>query len=224
MSTNKKGITFIGAISMMLTLVLFHDFFMDNISTRHIAMCFVYIMIGLATDNHKGISELIQRIWSINQNGDSPQENFDLIKSFIKINVNKWDTYWHLYEEVVDKKKKKSALKSYLLRIPRGTLSLMQFLWIIGYIIYGIFSGGIYTIGIAEPVNFLIDLIGLSFFIYTGSKVIGIGDFMTNIFEAIKEDEGKIKQSLQLLEAEIIFGARHYGFLKGKLDLSKGDI
>ncbi len=72
------------------------------------------------------------------------------------------------------------------------------------------------------PGSSKIDLFGLSYFIYTGSKVIGIGDFMGDIFKAIKPVKSKsVKQSLQLLESQIIFGARHYGFLKNKLKEKK---
>ena len=220
MSTSKRGITFIGALTMMFTLIFFHQFFMVNMSIQSLSMCFVYIIIGLATENRRGVAALTQQIWSITNNGGSEKERFELIKSFIRINVNKWDKYWNLWQEVIDNKKKDNALKRYFLKIQKGTLSLVQFLWILAYMIFSIFTSPTYAFGLTEPINFLIDLAGLAFFIYTGSRVIGVGDFMTNIFESLKT-EGQIKQNLQLLESEIIFGARHYGFLKDKIDFKE---
>ena len=186
-------------------------------------MTFVYILIALATESDKGIAKLVQRIWHISNNGDTPDEKFRLIKSFLKLNVNKWDKYWQMYQEIVDDCKKKSVIGRYLKKIPTGTLSLRQFLWILTYIVYGVFSTDILqALVIAEGVNFLVDLAGLSFFLYTGGRVIGVGDFMTNIFEAVKSGKEKmVKQALQLIESEIIFGAGHYGFLKNKIKLNE---
>jgi hypothetical protein len=176
----------------------------------------VYICIGLATDSQKGIAELVQRIWSISNNGDTDDEKFSLIKSFLEINVNKWDKYWQMYQEIVNGCKKKSALGRYLMKIPTGTLSLIQYIWILTYMAYGVFAP---TLALSEGIHFLVDLGGLSFFLYTSGRVIGVGDFMINIFEAMKPTEKSVKASLQLLESEIIFGAQHYGFLKNKIDL-----
>lgn len=185
-------------------------------------MMFVYIIIALATNNYNGIVGLIERIWNINGNGDTEQEKFALIKSFLSINVSRWDKYNNLYKQIVEGKKGSSALKRYLMRIPKGTISLKQFIWILAYIIYAVFSPDMIMITNPE-VEFLINLIGLAFFLFTGSSVIGLGDFMEDIFESIKGkgDKNTVKQSLQLLESQIIYGSRTYGFLKNKIKLKK---
>lgn len=223
MRSSKKGVTFIGALTLMFTLMFFHPFFLEHISTRYILMSFAYIFIALAMDNYKGIDKVIEGIWNINGNGDSEGENFDLIKSFLQINVAKWDTINTLYGEIVNGDEKTSALKRYLMRIPLGRITLKQFIWVLGYIVFGVYSNDMMSPFNNEGLHFIIDLFGLSYFIYTGSKVIGIGDFMGDIFQAIKPVKSKsIKQSLQLLESQIIFGARHYGFLKNKLKEKRG--
>lgn len=182
-------------------------------------MVFVYIIIALATNNYKGVIDLVERIWYINGNGDTPQEKFALIKSFLAINVSRWDKYNNLYGQIVNGKKGDGALKRYLVRIPKGTISLKQFIWILAYIIYAVFSPGMMIINPA--IDFLIDLGGLSFFLFTGSSVIGLRDFMEDIFESIKGkgDKDTVKQSLQLLESQIIYGSRQYGFLKNKIKI-----
>lgn len=203
----------------MLTLILFHSFFIDNISVRQLTMTFVYIIIALATNSYRGVIDLIERVWNINDNGDTPDEKFALIKSFIAINVTRWDKYNNLYEQIVKGNKGVGSLKRYLMRIPKGVISLKQFIWILAYIVYSVFTPD-FIIGTSPEIDFLIDLGGLSFFLFTGSSVIGLGEFMIDIFESVKPVKGKsAKQSLQLLESQIIYGSRQYGFLKNKINL-----
>lgn len=219
MQTGKKGVSFIGSLTLMATLIIFHSFFMENVSVRQLSMTFVYIMIALATDSYKGVIDLVERLWSINNNGDTADEKFALIKSFLQINVTKWDKYNNLYSEIVNNQKGISALRRYLMRIPKGTISLKQFIWIIGYIVYSVFSPEM-IMTINPAVDFLIDLGGLAFFLFTGSSVIGLREFMGDIFESIKPMKNKsVKQALQLLESQIIYGSQHYSFLKNKINI-----
>lgn len=187
-------------------------------------MILVYICIALASDDYTGIIKMVERVWSINDNGDNDDEKLQLIKSFVHHNVSRWVKYWNLYEEVVEDSKHSSKLKTFLLRIPTGRINIKQFLWIISYILYAAYFPDIIP-GFEEGFYFFIDLIGLSLFIFTGSSVIGMEVFMTNIFEAIKPVKDKtVRQSLQSLEAEIIYGAQHYGFMKNKINLKRGKI
>lgn len=219
MRSNKKGVSFIGALTLMLTLILFHTFFMEHISIRQLGMTFIYIMIALATDNYKGLIDLIERVWNINNNGDTDIEKLALIKSFLAINVTRWDKYNNLYDHIVNEKESRGALKSYLLRIPRGTISLKQFIWILAYIVYSVFSPeGLFEINPA--IEFLVNLGGLAFFLYTGSSVVGLRDFMVDIFESIKKGV-PVKQALQLLESQIIYGSGTYGFFKNKIKIKE---
>lgn len=221
MVSERKGVSFIGAMTLMITLIGFQDFYMCNVSMRQLTMTFLYIMIALATDSHKGVLRLVERLWSISRNGDSQDEKYYLIKSFLEINVTKWDKYWKLYDKIVNGEKH-SAFKMYVAKIPNGSISLKQFLWILSYILYCVFVPDPFM---SEQLNFLIDFASLGFFLFTGSKVLGLGDFMSNIFEAVKigGNEKKIRQSLQLIESQIIYGSRHFGYLKSRIKLTKGD-
>jgi hypothetical protein len=193
---------------------------MEHISPRQLSMTFVYIFIALATDNYKGVVDLVDTIWTINGNGDTEDEKFALIKSFIQINVTRWDKYNNMYDQIVEGKEGVGAFKRYFMRIPRGVISLKQFLWILGYIVYSVFTP--LLIEFDPAADFLIDLCGLGFFLFTGSSVIGLGAFMGDMFETIKVVKGKtVKQSLQLLESQIIFDSRRYGFLKNKVNLKR---
>ena len=184
-------------------------------------MTFVYIIIALATDTYKGVFDLVERVWNINDNGDSPDEKFALIKSFLAINVTRWDKYNNLYDQIVEGKEGAGALKRYLMRIPKGVISLKQFIWILAYIVYSVFTPDLILV-VSPAIDFLIDLGGLSFFLFTGSNVIGLREFMIDIFESVKTVDGKtVKQSLQLLESQIIYGSRQYGFLKNKINLKQ---
>lgn len=184
-------------------------------------MTFVYIIIALATDNYRGVIDLVEGVWNINENGDTPDEKFALIKSFLAINVSRWDKYNNLYDQIVEGNKGVGALKRYLMRIPKGVISLKQFIWIIAYIVYGVYTPDV-IMNVGPAIDFLIDLGGLSFFLFTGSTVIGLREFMVDIFQSVKKVKGKsVKQSLQLLESQIIYGSRQYGFLKNKINLKR---
>ncbi len=214
MVAERKGVSFIGAMTLMITLIGFQDFYMCHVTIRQLIMTLLYIMIALASDDHKGILQIVERLWSIGRNGEEDENKFLLIKSFLEINVTKWDKYWKLYDNIV-KGEKHSTLKMYLAKIPKGSISLKQFMWILVYILYCVF---IPDPIMSDALNFLVDFGSLGFFLFTGSKVIGLGDFMSNIFEAIKiGNEKKIKQALQLIESQIIYGARHFGYLKSKI-------
>ena len=218
MITERRGVSFIGAVTLMLTLILFQDFYISNVQPRQLFMTGIYILIALATDNYKGVLRLVERLWRINDNGDSDPEKFLLIKSFLEINVTRWNKYWKLYEDIVNGNKISSA-KLYIQNIPKGSVDLVQFLWILTYILYCVFIPDPF---ISVELNFLIDFLSLGFFLFTGSKVIGLGDFMGNIFEAVKiGKEDHIKQSLQLIQSQIIYGSRHFGYLKSKIDLGE---
>lgn len=220
MRSNKKGVSFIGSLTMMLTLILFHTFFMENISIRQLFMTFIYIMIALATNDYKGVIDLVERVWHINNNGDTDDEKFALIKSFLQINVTRWDKYNNMYDQIVNEKKGAGAFSRYLMRIPKGTISLKQFVWILGYIIYSVFSPNMIIIN--PGIEFLVDLGGLAFFLFTGSSVIGLREFMGDIFESIKKGK-PVKQALQLLESQIIYGSGTYGFFKNRINIKEKD-
>lgn len=205
----------------MSTLIIFHNI-LSFLELRSLLMTCAYILIALALDSNKGIVDFVERIWSINQNGEADTEKFLLIKSFIEVNVDKWDKYWQLHQEIVKGCKKKSPIRRYILKIPRGTISLKQFIWILGYMSYNVLHSQNIIPHISDVFHFLIDLYGLGFFIFTGSSIIGLKDFMINIFESIKPvKEKSVKQGLSLLESNIIFGAKHYGFLRNRCDINE---
>jgi len=213
------GIGFTGVLTILFSMILFHSFIYGHPITEHlppssIFIIIIYFIVGLAVQRQKGIYDMVNRIMYIRGNGDPPEEQLQLIRSFIEINVNKWVQYWHLYEEIVQGKATIGKFKRIFLRIPRGSLSLGQFIWIIAYIAYNIFRPHILLLSFVTPdINFLIDFVGLGFFIITSSNVIGTEEFLKIIFESIKPEEEKtVEQTLRLLESNIIYGAREYGF------------
>ena len=180
-------------------------------------MVFLYFTIALATERVTGIPDLIERIWYIIKNErESDGDAFELIKAFIEINVSKWNKYFMLWEEIVVGNKKKERLKSLMTRIPAGSISILQFVWIVGYVVYHIIRKSILPELITDEYVFLIDFVGLGFFILTSGNVIGLKSFMVNVFECFS-GEKNVTQALSMLEAQIVVGARHYGFLKGRL-------
>lgn len=224
MQIRKKGMSFIGALTLMVTLVSLHQFFLVNISQKNLLMIIVYICIALVSDDYSGIINMVERIWSINDNGDEDDEKLQLIKSFTQHNVVRWVKYWNLYGEIVNGDEKHNKIKTILYKIPNGRINIKQFLWILSYIMYAVYFPDT-LLGLGEEFCFFIDLVGLSFFIFTGSSVIGMETFVTNIFEAIKPVKDKtVRQSLQSLESEIIYGGRQYGFFKNKINLKRGEV
>jgi len=222
MQIRRKGMSFVGALTLMITLISLYQSVFFSIGYKSLLMIFVYICIALASDDYTGVVDMVERIWSINDNGDTPDEKLQLIKSFVHHNVSRWVKYWNLYGEIVNGSKRVGKIRMLLIRIPNGRINLKQFLWIISYIIYSAYFPGA-LLGFGEGFYFLIDLVGLSFFIFTGSNVIGMETFMTNVFEALKDVEDRTaRQSLQSIESEIIYGARQYGFIKNKINLKRG--
>jgi hypothetical protein len=215
----KAGIGFVGVMTILFTFLFFHSFIYGHPVTEHletsaIIMIFVYFIVGLAVQRQKGIHDMVDRIMYIRNNGYPAAEQLQLIRSFIEINVNKWVQYWHLYQEIVQGKEIKGKIKRLLMRIPRGSLSLGQFVWIMIYILYNVFKPQITLLAFITPdMTFVIDIMGLGFFIITSSNVIGTEEFLKIIFESIRPDEEKsVEQTLRLIESNIIYGAREYGF------------
>ena len=53
----------------------------------------------------------------------------------------------------------------------------------------------------------------MGFFIITSGNVIGTEEYLKIIFESIRPEAKKsVEQTLRLLESNIIYGAREYGF------------
>ena len=214
MEITKKGISFSSALAIMITLVVFNNL-LDFMSARSLLMTLAYVFMALALETHKGLLEFIERIWYISKNGEEDNEKFLLIKSFIELSVNKWDEYWQLYQEIANGAKRSRGIVRYLKKIPGGTINLKQLIWILMYMTFNVFMFH-ELIPIPEPVvTFLLDVYGLSFFVYTGSRIVGMRAFMTNLFKVVNpKEEENVRQILQSLESAIMLGARNYGYLK----------
>lgn len=223
MARFKLGISFLGTMTLFLTMIVFHEFIyghsvFEHMGTQTVAMVFIYMVVGLSIDKHSGVSDLVDRILYIQGNGDSDDAKLQLIKSFVEINVNKWVTYWHLYEEIVEGKKRSGRFRRLFSRMYRGSLSFTQFIWIMAYVIFNVFKGHIEVLSVLTmDIVFIIDFIGLGFFILTSGDVLGTKEFMTVLFESIKPGSDKsVTATLKLLEANIVYGARQWGFMSKK--------
>jgi hypothetical protein len=219
----KLGISFLGTMTLFMSMIVFHELIYGHSVFEHmdmntVAMVFIYMVVGLSIDKHTGVSDLVDRIMYIQGNGDSEDAKLQLIKSFIELNVSKWVAYWHLYEEIVQGKKSSGKVGRLFSKIWRGSLSFVQFLWITCYIIFNVFKGHIPLLSsMSLDIAFMIDFVGLGFFILTSGDILGTKEFMTILFESIKPGSDKtVGSTLKLLEANIEFGARQYGFMNKK--------
>lgn len=229
----RKGISFTTCMTIYFTLIVFHDIFHQGtenpLSQTTIFFIGLYMFIGLASRDYRPIGMLVERVWSLNcAEGVDPNSKLQTIRAYLSINVSQWNKYWRLWQEIVEDKEGlwtwKQKLKEQILRIPKGSLSLVQFVWIVGYITYNVLEGNGYLPFLppefADDFRFLIDILGLGFFSYTSGIVIGLNKFMNKIFESIKpSSEREVTESLRLLEQHIIYGARHYGFLRDMIDI-----
>ena len=225
---NKKGISFVSTIMLLIMLGIFYNVFpvdniLRNLSEREIFMVVIYFLIALATEDYLGVGDLTERIWSIKNNGDSDDEKILYIKSFLEVNVAQWDKYWNMYEEVVNGKSiRGSKIKYYVFKIPKGVVNLKQLVWIIAYMIYNIFKVELSVVIPIIGLDYLIDWMFLVFVAYVSGTIVHLSKFMHNMFDAIKpSSEKNVKQSLSLLESNIVFGASQYGFLKGRIDVKE---
>ncbi len=227
--TKRKGIGFASTFIIYITLVVFYGVFHPAspeppLALNTIIMLGVYMLIGLASVDYKPISMMIERIWNMKcQNGVSDDSKFQTIKAYIAMNVNQWNKYNILYANIVEGNDKVvwstgDSIKEHLLRIPKGQLNIKQFVWIVIYVAYNVLKSNGYLPFLSpeySDIDFLIDFIGVGFFSFTSGTIIGLGSFMEKLFESIKPDDLiKVSESLRLLEQNIIFGARHFGFLR----------
>ncbi|MCP4651578.1 MAG: hypothetical protein GY853_16060 [PVC group bacterium] len=216
---NKKGIGFFGVVMLIITVFIFHDLSgaVINLSPKAILMTIIYFIIALASDDYAGIENMINRVWATSKSNRQAELKLQLIRSFISVNVVKWHKYFVMYQDICKdiKPEKYFRVIDILMKIPKGIVSFKQFLWIMAYVSYNLFKSSIFVF-VTNDADFLIDLVGIGFFMYTSSSVIGMDNFMSNIFDAIKPSELSIENvefSLGLLEDQIIFGAHTYGFL-----------
>lgn len=236
--TKRKGIGFMNTMAIYFTLIVFHRFFHPEtvgqpLDLNTVAMVGVYMAIGLASVDYKPISMMIERVWNMNcQDGVNNDSKFQTIKAYIAMNVNQWNKYNMLYARIVDGNKDamwttKLKAKELVMRIPNGQLSLKQFIWIVGYVSYNVLRSNGYLPFLPSDysdIDFLIDFIGIGFFSFTSGTVIGLGSYMEKIFESLKPDDLiVVTESLRLLEQNIIFGARHFGFLRDVIEMKCED-
>lgn len=226
----QKTIKFSGAASIIFTIIGFVMYYGDDFANQYFGvrtmfMTIVYVFLALVSENVKGIDTLIKQVWEINCSDMDDDSKLSLIKVFLEKNVITWVKYWQLFQLIVNGKKEFgsswSKTKRIFMRIPRGEMNFFQFCWVFVYVIYNVLLGGNFF-QISEPIDFLINIGGLGFFLFSTGGIISIGTFMKNVFESIKpSSEKEVKYSLELLETNIIFAARHYGFLKNKIDIMK---
>ena len=198
-----------------------------------VIMVGIYMIIGLASKDYKPLGMMIERVWNMNcQNGVSDESKLQTIKAYIALNVVQWDKYWKLWQQIIDEKEgvfwgTKDKVKALAMRIPNGQLDMKQFLWILFYVTWNVIRNNNYIPFIPsnmEDIDFIIDFAGLGFFTFTSGIVIGLGNFMEKIFESIKPSKVQnVVESLRLLEQNIIFGARHFGFLRDVVEMKCED-
>ncbi|KKN90803.1 hypothetical protein LCGC14_0223860 [marine sediment metagenome] len=232
--TKRKGIGFSSTVIIYLSLIVFYGVFhpaspSSPLTLNTMIMLGVYMLIGLASVDYKPISMMIERVWNMNcQDGVSDNSKFQTIKSYIAMNVNQWNKYNTLYANIVEGNTKavwstKDSIKEHLLRIPKGQLNIKQFIWIVVYVGYNVIKGNGYLPFLTpdySDIDFLIDFVGVGFFSFTSGTIIGLGSYMEKLFESIKPDKLiKVEESLRLIEQNIIFGARHFGFLRDVVEV-----
>jgi len=230
----RRGVSFLTVLTVYFTLIVFRGTIQgsgtnDSLNYDTIIYIGIYMLIGLASQDYNPIGMLVERVWSLNcEEKANANSKLQTIRAYIAINVAEWDKYWRMYQEIVEGKKGlwtwKQKLKNQILRIPRGSLNLTQIIWILGYIIYNVLKNNGYLpfipIEFAEDFDFIIDIVGLLFFSYTSGIVVGMSKFMSKMFDSIKPtSERNVEESLSLLQQHIIWGARHYGFLRDMIDI-----
>lgn len=232
----RKGINFIGSMVLFISVFLMHSIFNKGdiygiVDTKTVIWVAIYIIAGLSLSDYKGLSMMIERVWSLNCDDDNTMDydaKLTLIKSYIEINIQHWNKYCKMFNSIVNGEKDQwttwAKAKVILLKIPKGALSLKQFIWILLYLTFNIVQGQGYIPPITQGYEIIIDFGGLGFFMLTSSSVIGMGAFMEDIFKSIApHSTRKAKESLTLLENNIIFGARWFGYLRNMVDIKCED-
>jgi len=228
---SKKGIGFLGVVALILVAFVIQDVTQAEIHLDYqaILITIIYFMIALPSEDYSGVEDVINTVWKYNKEAKDNDMKLQLIKSFLQINVVRWHKYFLMYEQIVNEKKITFKMKIHDMigRIVNGHVSFKQFLWIMTYVIYNLFKDSFFDF-VTNDVDFVIGLLGIGFFMYTSGEVLHMDEFMTNVFEVIKPtSKDGVEFCLSLLESNIIFGARQYGFLteiKKELEESNIDV
>ena len=216
-SFNKKGIGFSGVIALIVVAFIIQDVTKAEIHLDYqaILITIIYFIIALPSEDYSGVEDVINTIWKYNKEAKDPDMKLQLIKSFLQIKVVQWHKYFMMFEEIVNDKKItfKVKLKDMFSRIFNGSVSFKQFCWIMAYVIYNLFKDSFFMF-VSNDVDFIIGLLGIGFFMFTSGTVIYMDAFMADVFKVIKPtSKGDVMFTLSLLESNIIWGARQYGFL-----------
>lgn len=214
---SKKGIGFSGVIALIVVAFIIQDVTQAEIHLDYqaILITIIYFIIALPSEDYSGVEDVFNTIWKYNKDTEEANMKLQLIKSFLQIKVVQWHKYFIMYEQIVNETKItfKMKIKDMFSRIINGKVSFKQFCWIMAYVIYNLFKDSFFGF-ISNDVDFIVGLLGIGFFMFTSGEVLHMDEFMSDVFTVIKPTSKQdVEFTLSLLESNIIFGARQYGFL-----------
>jgi len=210
-----------GAIILMTSLVTYLYAYMGLFDTfyfvRLIGLSCLYIILALFSDDYRGIGEMFDQVWKIQQTEIPDDEKLDLIKNFLESAVADWYHYWVKFQTIANGKepltKKAEKLGCIFKRIVKGEISLFQGIWIFMYLVYSILlASGV--IAIEGPYDIILSIGFLLIILFASGNIKGITKFLEEVFRALKvESQDQIKGKLRVIESLIMNASKNYYFI-----------
>jgi len=170
----------------------------------------LYVLISLTSENLKGIEELVSQIWNVNERKNMDDwEKISIIQTAIEHTVEQWWKFW----VVITGDKPKTGTKT-VKGIYKGSISIFQYFWILGYFIYTVIIET-NSFAISLPINIMLQAIFFTILEISAGDVKGIGEFVKKIYEEVKTaDEKKANKHIKIVETLLKQLCHKYYFIQ----------
>lgn len=207
----------IGTFISLIFLTISDDWILALLIYKFGVVPSIYLVRALVSENAKGIEGKFNTVWDIVVSPNIETDyKFELVKGHIKTAVSKWVHYWNEFGIIVlgdaTLKTKWRRLKELWKRILEGEINEGQIIWVFLYLVYTlIVTANIWEI--PRPYDIIINMAFLVVLLYASSNVIGLGQFLIDVFTTLAFGEGEIESKLFELENVIRDGCQSYYFL-----------
>jgi len=208
--------------SLITYLIAYIGLFDEFYFVRLIGLSCLYIVLALFSDDYRGIGEMFDQVWKINQTSIPDDEKLELIRNFLEAATADWYHYWLLFQTTANglapHTKKAQKIGDIFKRITKGEISLFQGLWIFMYLVYSILlSSGV--VAIEGPYDIILSIGFLLIILFASGNIKGITKFLEEIFRALKvENADQIKGKLRVIESLIMNASKNYYFITCCID------
>jgi len=223
MTIKDKTIPFSGALTLITSIFVFVYYYYDIFPSeffvvRVFGLTTIYIFLALVSkEMREELKRIIEHIWGINRTDKlTPSERKLIILNFLEIAVSRWAKFWRMFQEIVNEKSdirtKFRKLKDLGREFVKGEINISQAIWIFIYLAYSVLISANFF-QLPPVIDFLINVGLFLVMLFISGKIKSIGEFMFDVFTALRPvDEKYIQSELITLESVIKTGSKTYYF------------